>query len=121
MGLEIFQSLLQQSSAQGSRTTALQPVIWISSLVMASMVTSISVHAPQWVLVFLGCIMTVLLATFVFAYVYFALRNPDALRSERFTLTKMQIEKNQLGDTVHGFMDVAVKAKALPPAPETER
>jgi hypothetical protein len=120
MGLELFQTLLQQASAQGSRSTALQPLIWLSSLFLVALVSSVSVHAPAWVVVALCSGTGVILVTFVFAYLFFVLKNPDALRSERFTLTKMQIEKNQLGDTIRGFGEAtpAIASETSPaPAP----
>lgn len=44
---------------------------------------------------------------FVVAYMaaYFILlfKNPDALRSERFTLSKMALEKSVTGDSLAGF------------------
>lgn len=92
MGLELLQTLLQQASARGSRSTALQTVIWTACIFVAALVSSISISAPGWVVVFLGCSVALLLITFVFAYAYFAVKNPDALRSERFTLTPRKSE-----------------------------
>jgi hypothetical protein len=41
--------------------------------------------------------------TFIAAYGYYAYTAPDALRSERYYLQKMAIERGALGDTLSGI------------------
>jgi hypothetical protein len=43
---------------------------------------------------------------FLAFYMYFAVKNPDALRSEKYTLSKMAIEKNLIGDDKVGLQEV---------------
>lgn len=40
------------------------------------------------------------------SYIIYALKNPDALRSEKYTLSKMAIEKNLIGDDISGLIEV---------------
>jgi hypothetical protein len=53
------------------------------------------------------------------SYIYFAFRHPDALRSEKFTLSKIALEKNLIGDSRVGLLEIedmekSSKAVALP-------
>ncbi len=43
------------------------------------------------------------LFTIIGVYVYFAVNNPDCLRSETFTLSKLAMEKGHIGDGVNGI------------------
>jgi hypothetical protein len=47
----------------------------------------------------------VVLVVFLAAYVFLLIKNPDALRSEEFSLSKMALEKGLIGDTTSGFVD----------------
>ena len=46
-----------------------------------------------------------LLVVYVFSYVYLLFNDRDALRSERFTLSKMAIERSITGDSLRGFVE----------------
>ena len=105
---------MEQATASGSRSTALQPLAWLAGILTTGLVFSPSWGAPAWVSVslaiMLGCSVTLFLAS----YVYYAVKNPDALRSERFTLSKMAIEKNLIGDDRAGLMEVDETAPSTP-------
>ena len=70
--------------------------------------------------------MVLSVSIYLLSYVYYALKNPDALRSERFTLSKMAIEKNLIGDDKAGLLEIAefeetTKSCALPNKTEGEK
>ena len=111
-------SALTRSAASGSRSTALAPLHCMLVLVFISFLGSVWIGTPSWVLVLFGAISAGVVLLEVGAYVYLLLNDRDALRSERFTIEKMKIEKGILGDTVLGFREVVEGAKAptLPPA-----
>jgi hypothetical protein len=60
-------------------------------------------HAPEWLIVALGASLVLVFLTSLFAYVYFMLKAPDALRSESFNLSKLAMDKGLIGDDVSGF------------------
>ena len=76
------------------------------ALVIAALLSSIPLNAPDWVLILLGVSSVVVLVLEVVVYVYLLFNDPDALRSERFTIEKMRIERGLMGDTVSGFSRV---------------
>jgi len=70
------------------------------------LVTAPSWNPPGWLLVLLGVLLTLSVSLYLGSYVYFALTSPDALRSERFTLSKMALEKNLIGDSRAGLIGI---------------
>lgn len=63
-------------------------------------------RAPEPLILAVACADGVILALVIIAYVYFMLNDPDALRSETYSLAKTAIEKNFLGDSLTGLKEV---------------
>ena len=105
-GIELIRSLFQQASAQGSRSTVLNPIAWAFATVLSAMIGTSIVHAPPWTTVTLAIFAGVILIVFIVAYLYFMVKDPDALRSEKFTLSKMAIERSVIGDSLIGFSNL---------------
>jgi len=40
---------------------------------------------------------------YLIAYIYFAIKSPDYLRTERYSIQKMAIERGLVGDSTAGF------------------
>ena len=116
--IEYFVAALTRSAASGSRSTALAPLHWMLVLVFIAFLGSFWTGTPGWVTVLFGVVSVGVVLLGGGAYVYLLLNDRDALRSERFTIEKMKIEKGILGDTASGFREVVEGAKAptLPPA-----
>jgi hypothetical protein len=104
--VELFRSLFEQASAQGSRTTAVAPIGWALATVLAALTGTSFTNVNPWIPVVLAIFASLLLILYVGAYIYFMLKSPDSLRSERFTLSKMALEKSVKGDNLGGFVDV---------------
>ncbi len=103
---EIVRAILSQASAKGARSTALQPLAWLTAILISGLVIAIKWKAPTWVLIIIAAVLCLTIALFLISFSYFAIKNPDALRSERFTLSKMAIEKNLIGDNTIGLIEV---------------
>lgn len=103
-GVELIRSFLQQASAQGSKSTALSPLGWLSAILVSAMIGAFCTHAPFWAEILLGILLVLSVVGYLGAYAYLMFSNPDALRSERFTLNKMAIERSVVGDTLKGFI-----------------
>jgi hypothetical protein len=116
--IELFRSLLQQATAQGSRANALNPLAWafglsLSALLIAARIPSV----PQWLLVLLGIAVAGTGLAFLVAYFILLFVDRDALRSERFTLSKLAIEKSVTGDSLRGFTALDTDDVRVLPAP----
>jgi hypothetical protein len=104
--LNQFYSLLAQSSSTGSRTTALHPAHWLLGIVVGAELSAVKLGAPFGVLLMLAVFCGIAFAIEAFGFLYLLFKDRDALRSERFTIAKMQIEKGIMGDSVAGFRQV---------------
>lgn len=86
-------------------------------LSLSGLLGAIQLDAPERVVNPLMILVVVAFGAELLAYGYFLFTgNTDALRSERFTIKKMQIERGLLGDSVSGFVEVSRRenTKALP-------
>jgi hypothetical protein len=115
-GIELIRSLLQQASAQGSRSTALNPLGWALAIVLSALLASALDHLPSWVSPLLGVLVTIVVIAYLVAYFFLLVKDRDALRSERFHLSKMAIERSIVGDNIAGFLDPETHSMALPVA-----
>lgn len=105
MPLVIPPNFISHASAQGARSTALHALQWVLGLLLSALPFLVWAGAPLWILVTAMSAIVVVLLVFLVTYVYLLFRNPDALRSENFTLSKLAMDKGLLGDTTSGFYD----------------
>ncbi|MGI8773202.1 MAG: hypothetical protein ACR2JE_17400 [Acidobacteriaceae bacterium] len=121
MPFEHFLSLLQHSSGKSSRSTTLQPLVWLI-IVVAGVFMGAAKYIPgSWIpSAVLGLIALVVLA-FIGAFMYFMVKNPDALRSERFTLDKMALQQSRTGDDISGFKERPLIDETAKVVPQIER
>jgi uncharacterized membrane protein YraQ (UPF0718 family) len=100
-----LQSLLRASQIGQSRSSIINPLQWTLVVLLFGILTALW-HGPAWLLIFFVVVFSLVMALLLFAYVYFMLKNPDFLRSERFSLAKTAIEKQGLGDNLSGLRDI---------------
>lgn len=98
-------ALLQRSIARGSRSTVLAPLNLLIGLLIAGAIGGPSANAPDWLVTAFGIALGVVLLVYLVTYVAFAIRKPDYLRSERYNIEKLTIEKGMIGDDAVGLMD----------------
>jgi hypothetical protein len=98
-----FGYLLQQANIGQSRSSVLNPLQWMLVILVFGIAVCLLGHAPLWLVILFAILLALVLALFLVAYVYFARVNPDSLRSEQFSLSKLAIEKGLLGDSLAGL------------------
>lgn len=74
---------------------------------------ALKVDPPNWIIVFIAVILALACLLYLAGYVFFGIKSPDALRSEKFTLSKLAIERSVTGDNLAGFIDPAVDKRAI--------
>ena len=117
MAFEFIQQFLARSTANASRSTVLTDLRWLLGILLAGLLGTGRANVPAWVVVLLGVLCGIAATLYVVAYVYFSLTQPDALRSERFTLSKLALEQSsRQGDNVKGFetLDSRTEQPVLP-------
>lgn len=98
--------LFQQALQTASRSSALQPLAWIFGLLLAGLIGAFQVDATPWVVELLAVLLVVCFAVYIGTFVYLLIKDRDALRSERFTLNKMAIERGLFGDSESGLRQI---------------
>jgi hypothetical protein len=92
----------------------MNPLAWVLGITTSALLIALRVpQTPLWLLSTLGTLPVVVLIAFLTAYFILLFKNPDALRSEKFTLSKMAIEKSLTGDSLRGFIDSPVPDRAI--------
>ncbi len=102
----IAQQLLQQGFQSGSRSTVVSNLGWMAVILGGCVLGALQGHAPDWLLIFFAVLFAVDFTTFIGIYIYFALTDSDALRSERYTIQKLAIERHLLGDGIGGLFEI---------------
>ena len=102
----IFKSLLQQAQIAQSRSSVINPLQWaLLILVVLLLALGAEARPPPWLLVGAAASLGLALLFLLAAYVYFAMTNPDSLRSESYSLVKTALEKKYLGDSLSGMKE----------------
>jgi hypothetical protein len=115
-----FYTLMQRAMAGGARSTVLKSLGWLIALLTSATIAAFHYETPVWVGVMfaLGAGAAILLC--LVAYVYFALKDPDALRSERYYIQKLALQKGFVGDDITGYIRLADRPQVsqLPGSPD---
>lgn len=105
MAIELLSSFLQRATASGAKSTVLTELKWFAGIAFAALLLAAQMSTPSWILIGISAVAGLVSLLFLSAYIYFAIRSPDSLRSERFTLSKMAIERSIKGDNLSGLID----------------
>lgn len=119
-GIELIQSFLKQADVKSARSTVLNPLGWLNAILLGGLSSCLYFKSPGWLLILIAVFLSIGVIMYLSSYAYFALRFPDYLRSERFTLSKMVIEKSIKGDNLTGLIDPSLQMQGwlLPNASE---
>lgn len=86
-----------------SRSDVLKPLAWLIGILTFSTVLLVTASAPHWLLILFACLPPATVVLYIGAYIYCLLMDRDALRSEKYSLHKMAIEHNLIGDSTVGL------------------
>jgi uncharacterized membrane protein len=102
--MHTIKALFEQAITTGYRSTVLNPLNWLISILTTGGICSYHFGVPIWVTTtFFGFdIMAIII--YLFAYIYLMFKDKDALRSEKYSIQKLAIEKGIYGDSVHGIL-----------------
>ena len=75
-GIELVRSFLQQASAQGSRSTALSPLGWLTAIIVSALVGLVAYHAETWVIISGVVALGLCVVMYLVAYVFFIFKKP---------------------------------------------
>jgi hypothetical protein len=67
--------------------------------------TTFVLHIPTWASIVFFTFTGLSVLLYLIAYIVLMVRDPYALRSERYSIQKMAIEKGLIGDDLHGLLE----------------
>jgi len=103
--LQMIATLREQMHAELTRTDVLRPLIWPITGLLAALTGALATKAPVWLLIGLAGAAGLMLTVYVGGYIYFVIKDPDALRSEKYKLQKLALEHGLYGDSAIGLID----------------
>lgn len=103
-----------QSKETASRSDALKPLVWPFGISLTACIGLTATHAAVWTIGIAGVFACAFALLYIGAYLFFLFSNPDALRSESYTLQKMALERGLVGDSDSGFRRITPDIVALP-------
>lgn len=88
-----------------ARSNVIVSLLWLFFLTLGSTVTYAIWGDKEILLYFFIGALSVELLSIIVAYFIFVFKDPDCLRSETYTLSKLAIEKGQVGDNQTGLLE----------------
>lgn len=115
-GEQLMNSLLNHASVDGSKSTVLRPLGWALVMLLPSVITSSWAGVPEWITIMFAIMLGFVVLLYLGAYIYFMRTDPDALRSEKYSLKKMEIQNTLIGDSDRGMEEVSLINRSSPDA-----
>jgi hypothetical protein len=103
--IRLMSAMREQMHATISRSDALKALVWPIGLMVSALVGLVWAGASTWLLILFSVLLALSVLLYGGAYIYFLLNDPDALRSESYTLNKMAIEHGLYGDSGIGLIE----------------
>ena len=117
---DMIRELLLSSNTEGRRSTVLTDLRWIFAVLLGATLFSAWQDLPALLTAALGSAAGLSFLIILGSYLYFARRNPDLLRSEQYSLRKLEIERGFLGDSTTGLLQRDEPLVALPGSIEVQ-
>lgn len=109
MAIDLFRSFLERATASGSRSTVMMELRWFLGIVCSGLILGVKFGSPAWIQILLAILLSVASLIYFGVYIFFAVKSPDSLRSETFTLSKLAIEKSMRGDDLVGLINPEIQ------------
>ena len=98
-----FSEVLQRALLRNAKSTVLKALGWLVALLLSASVFASRFGTDKWLVVMLGCLDCLAILVYIAAFIFFALKDPDQLRSEKFSIQKMAMERGFIGDDIKGY------------------
>lgn len=118
---QFIKALLQQATEEGARSTALKSLGWLLAMFIPATLACFYWHFPDWIRLAASIVTGVIVIVYLGSYIFLLFMDRDALRSERYSLTKLAIEKGVYGDSLTGIIDAKELERPKQIAAETSQ
>lgn len=109
--VQFLAAMREQMSAELTRSDVLRALIWPNAGLLIALSGALFSHAPTWALIVLFGLLSVFMLLYAAFYIFFALTDPDALRSEKYKLQKIALEHGYYGDNHTGLIEAEIEPK----------
>ena len=101
------------SRVSARKSTALAPLTNLLVVLAPPVVAAMYLEPPTWITATVVGLLTLVVIAFLGAYAHFSRKSPDALRSERYSIEKMLIQRGLIGDDSSGFRKLTGDEKLI--------
>jgi len=101
-----FIQTLQQALQRNAKSTVLKSLGWLVAILLSGTVASSHYGNDKWLVVLFAILAGISILVYIAAFVFFAIKNPDLLRSEKYSIQKMAIEHGFIGDDMSGLIKI---------------
>src|SRR5664280_818807 len=106
-----------QPLANSAKSTVLHSLGWMMLMLFAGLVSCAIAKVPEWMLIVIAVMLAINFLIYCGSYIYFAVHNPELLRTEQFVLRRLEIEHRITGDSDSGI----IEGEVLPDQPVIAR
>ena len=100
--MAVWASIVDQMSSGGSKSTVLKPLFFALCFLLACIYFAVTLELPIWVMYCFLIAMLIVFVLFLIIYLVCFFKNPDLIRSEKYLIEKLAIEKQFIGDDKTG-------------------
>lgn len=101
---QIYKDFVEKSNH--SKSTILKPLGWLLAILVPLFSASYYLKADNWISYSIATLIFIVIVIYLTIYIHAYFKNPELLRSEKYTLTKMAIEKSTFGDSTSGIVEI---------------
>ncbi|WP_193014286.1 MULTISPECIES: hypothetical protein [Gammaproteobacteria] len=95
-------SLFGQANQTGEKSTIIHPLLWVIGILISALIAEVYFKADNLLKVGTFILLLAILVFLMVVYWHCLTNNPDYLRSEKWSIQKMAIEKQVVGDSYTG-------------------
>jgi hypothetical protein len=98
MDFSLDKLLSNQANIGQSRSSILNPLQWMTVILVGGLASFIYAHAPGWLIVLMAVLLSLTFGLFALGFIYFMIREPGALRSENYALLKVAMDQGYFSE-----------------------
>jgi lipopolysaccharide export LptBFGC system permease protein LptF len=110
-GEQFIKELFSKAVVEGSKSTVLKPLGGVLGALFGLVALSAYLRFSLWLLILFVILTCISFILFLWAFVYCLIKSPESLRSEKYSIQKMAIEKGIIGDNITGQLSNNEKNK----------
>lgn len=104
--------ILQKALLQNAKSTVLKALAWLVGLLLTGTICASRFGMDKWLVVLLASLDCLAVIVYIAGFIFFAIKDPEQLRSEKYSIQKLAIERGFIGDNLSGYRKMTDVADA---------